>query len=210
VEGRPIVAMSRVCADEWQEVQPGLLVWAAYDPEVKCDLTSTALIVDDSLLLIDPIRLAEPAMLDLMRLGRPAGVICTNGNHARACQWYRDRWSFPVHAHAEAAAELGVEVDVPVEDGTLLPGGLRACRIEGAAPGEIAVIHPGGVVCVGDALIHLESHGFALLPEKYRTEPQLLPGSLRKLLRWEFDILTFAHGWPLVGRARAQLAALLE
>jgi glyoxylase-like metal-dependent hydrolase (beta-lactamase superfamily II) len=201
--------MSRVCAEEWQAVRRGLVVWQAYDPAVRCDLTSTALIADGGLIMIDPIRMAEPAVAELMGLGRPAAIVCTNGNHARACAWYRERWAVPVRAHAAAALELGIEVDAMLADGEVLPGGIEVCRIEGAGPGEIALIDPRGMVCVGDALIHLETHGFALLPEKYRIQGELLPASLRKLLRWEFDVLTFAHGWPLVGSAQARLAALL-
>ena len=33
--------------------------------------------------------------------------------------------------------------------------------------------------------------------------------SLRKLLSYEFDVLTFAHGTPLVGQARRRLELLL-
>ena len=81
--------------------------------------------------------------------------------------------------------------------------------VPGASPGEIALKF-GQIVCVGDAVIHLPDHGFALLPDNYCTDAKLLRQSLRNLLRWEFTILTFAHGLPLTTQARGRLASLLD
>ena len=78
----------------------------------------------------------------------------------------------------------------------------------GAAPGEIA-LHAEGVLHVGDALIHLPSTGFAPLPDKYCTDPRELRAALGKLLRFPCEVLTFAHGLPLVTHARQRLADLL-
>ena len=80
--------------------------------------------------------------------------------------------------------------------------------LPGAAPGEIA-LHAGNVLHVGDALIHLPPYGFAPLPEKYCADAQELRASLGKLLRFPFEVLTFAHGLPLVSQARQRLATLL-
>jgi hypothetical protein len=67
----------------------------------------------------------------------------------------------------------------------------------------------GGVICVGDALIHLESHGFSMLPEKYCADPKILRRSLQKLLRLPWQVMTFAHGLPLVVQPRQKLEQLL-
>jgi hypothetical protein len=81
-------------------------------------------------------------------------------------------------------------------------------RLEGSAPGEIA-IHGDGAWHLGDALIHLPPTGFSLLPDKYCDDPKELRRSMEKLLRIPFEVLTFAHGLPIVARARQRLSQLL-
>jgi hypothetical protein len=48
-----------------------------------------------------------------------------------------------------------------------------------------------------------------MLPEKYCTDARELRRSLGKLLRFPFDVLTFAHGLPIVKNAQARLSQLL-
>lgn len=196
-------------ADEVAAVVDGVCVWQAYDASVKCDLTSTALRVGENLVLIDPIALSAAGAAELETFGRPALVVITSGNHARAADYFRQHYRIPIAGHADAAAESGLSIDQSLTDGSRLLDAIDVCTLPGAAPGEIALIAPQGVVCVGDALIHLPPNGFSLLPDKYCADPKVLRESLRKLLRWDFHILTFAHGWPLVASARERLAALL-
>ncbi|MEQ1860979.1 MAG: hypothetical protein ABMA13_13670 [Chthoniobacteraceae bacterium] len=194
-------------ADEIHIVAPGLAIWQAYDPGVKCDLTSVALIVSGRLVLIDPIALSAAGVSELEEAGQPALIVCTNGNHARAADSFRRHYRVPLAAHAEARLETSV--DLPLADGSRVLDAIEVCTLPGAGPGEVVLIDPRGIVCVGDALIDLPPHGFSVLPDKYCTDPKLLRESLRKLLRWDFKVLTFAHGWPLVASARERLAALL-
>lgn len=194
-------------ADEIHLVAPGLAVWQAYEPEVKCDLTSTALSIAGKLVLIDPIALSASGLSELENFGQPALVVCTSGNHARAADSFRNIYRIPLAAHAEAGLEMCV--DLPLSDGARLLDTIDVCELPGAASGEVALIHPQGIVCVGDALVDLPPEGFRLLPDKYCADPKVLRASLRKLLRWEFHILTFAHGWPIVVSARERLAILL-
>jgi len=91
----------------------------------------------------------------------------------------------------------------------LVGGALAVHSLEGAGPGEIALLGKSGGLHFGDAVIHLPEHGFSLLPEKYCTDARQMRESLRKLLRLDFTLLTFAHGLPIVTRARDQLAQLL-
>jgi len=198
-----------VRADEIQLAAEGVWVWQAYDPHVKCDLTSAALRIGQSLMLVDPIALGAAASEELEYAGRVELIVCTSGNHARAADAFRKRYGSPIAAHSDAGAELGFAIDEPLADGARLLGAIDVCALPGAAAGEIALVLPQHTICVGDALIHLPPHGFSVLPDKYCADPKLLRDSLRKLLRWDFRILTFAHGWPLVASARERLAALL-
>ena len=115
----------------------------------------------------------------------------------------------PRLAHCEAAPALDCEVDRTIEDGELVEGVLTVITLPGAAPGEIAIHDSRGWLILGDALIHLEHEGLAVLPDKYCSDVRELRRSLQKLLRFDFEVLTFAHGLPLVSRARPRLEALL-
>lgn len=181
-----------------RRVSPGLWCWQAYEPAVKCDLSACAVETRDGVVLVDPFPFAEP-----LPFGNPAAVFLTNGNHARNAAEVRAKFGTPVFASASAAPELGIAID-----GAPALGGVRVIEIPGAGPGEVAYLF-GRVLCLGDAVINLEGHGFSLLPEKYCTEPAKLRDSLRKLLSLEFDILTFAHGAPILEDAHERLSKLI-
>jgi glyoxylase-like metal-dependent hydrolase (beta-lactamase superfamily II) len=195
-------------AEEFQQVTDGLYFWQAYDPAVKVELSCCARRTARGLVFIDPIPLAREAVAELCERAAPVAIILTNGNHARAAEEYRLRLSIPILAHAAAVAELGLVVDQEIADGETVLAELAVITLPGAAPGEIA-LHGGGMLHVGDALIHLPPSGFTLLPEKYCADAREMRASLGKLLRFPFEILTFAHGLPLVSKARQRLATLL-
>ncbi len=195
-------------ADEFQQVTDDLFFWQAYDPAVKVDLSCCARRTAHGLVFIDPIPLTSGALEELCAAESPAAIILTNGNHARAAADYRRRFSIPILAHAGAIAELGLAVDQEIADGETVLGTFAVLTLPGAAPGEIA-LHAAGAMHVGDALIHLPPHGFTLLPEKYCADAKEMRRALGKLLRFPFEVLTFAHGLPLVAQARQRLADLL-
>lgn len=195
-------------AEEFQEIQPGLFCWQAYEPSVKTDLTCCACETPEGLVFIDPIGLTKEALDRLTSRRSPAGIVLTSGNHSRATAEFRERWRIPICAHAAAVPELECPVDRVVAEGDQLFGRLTVIELPGAAEGEIA-LNGNGVTHVGDALIHLPSFGFAMLPEKYCTDASELRQSLGKLLRFSFEVLTFAHGLPLTAHARHRLSQLL-
>jgi hypothetical protein len=195
-------------ADEIQEVRPGLYYWQAYEPAVKVDLSCCALRTAQGLVFLDPIPLAKPALEELLSAGPPLAIVLTSGNHGRAAAEFRRRLSIPIHAHADAVGELDFPVDHLVADGDILVNEITVVRLSGGAPGEIA-LHSPQSCHVGDALIHLPPLGFALLPDKYCQDAAELRRSVEKLLRIPFEVLTFAHGLPIVSHARQRLSQLL-
>jgi hypothetical protein len=198
--------MSR--ADEFHKLRPDLFVWQAYEKAVKTDLTCCACRTEKGLVFIDPIPLQMDAEAELLAIAPPRAILLTSGNHERAAEDYRKRFSIPIYAHADAAAEFSFSPDHTVADGDTVCDEFTALTIPGAAAGEIA-LHRGDAVHLGDALIHLPPYGFALLPDKYCTDPQEMRHALGKLLRIPFEVLTFAHGLPVVAHARQRLAQLL-
>ena len=196
-------------ADEIQQVRDGLWSWQRYQPAVKVECSSCAVRVGRRLVFIDPIPLTAEALGELLQHGEPAAILATNGNHARAAAAWRTQLGIPLLAHPDAAPGLDCAVDRELADGECLEGSLTVIALPGGAPGEIALHDSRGWMIVGDALIHLGADGLAVLPEKYCDDFKTLRHSLRKLLRFDFEVLTFAHGLPLASRARPRLEALL-
>jgi hypothetical protein len=180
-------------AAEIEPVAPGLFLWRAYDASIKTELFSTGLSTSSGTYLIDPIPLASGASKSLTNI---AGVIVTNENHERATSEFAGQFQVPIYS----------AVSQP------FPPDLTAVRIEGAAPGEIAVHSEvaGGVMVMGDALINFDPYGFTFLPVKYCTDTKLMRRSLAKLLDYSFERLLFAHGIPIQSKAHQRLEALLR
>ena len=194
-------------ATDFQTITPALFAWQAYEPAVKCDLSSCALDGADGLIFIDPIELSEPALTRLLHGRKPGAIILTNGNHTRAAGKLRERLGVKVFAPAGASG-LDIVPDAMLADGQIVHGGMKVIALPGAGPGEIALLGES-IACVGDALIHLPPDGLRLLPDKYCTDANQMRRSLRKLLSCDFQVMTFAHGAPLVGSARQKLEQLL-
>jgi hypothetical protein len=198
-----------LAADEVQQVRDGLWCWQRFQPSVKVDCTSTAIRVGGKLIFVDPIPLAEEALGELTSQAEPAAIVVTNGNHDRGVGPLRSRFKIPVITHAGAVAELGFAADRTVSDDEMLFDNLRVITLPGAGAGEIALHDARGWLIVGDALINLEPDGLVLLPQKYCADAGEIRRSLRKLLRFPSEVLTFAHGLPLVSRVGPRLQALL-
>ena len=115
--------------------------------------------------------------------------------------------------HPEAAAEIGLASAAMLDagGGPAFGGVFEAIPLPGAAPGEIALYRAEGegVMIVGDAVINLPSPGFTVLPDKYCANPKALRRSLATLLERPFARMLFAHGEPIMVKARERLAGLL-
>ncbi len=194
-----------------------LSCWEAYDAASKVDLHACALTLRDGrMFFLDPIPLAPEALNELLAVPglRPAGIVVTNGNHARAAADFRRRFGVPLGASAAAAAGAGLEPDVviPGSGGQIFDGALEAVPLPGAASGEVALYRAdgGGLLVIGDAVINLSAHPLMLLPDKYCDDPKALRHAAAALLERPCGTLVFAHGQPITVNPRARLAALLQ
>jgi glyoxylase-like metal-dependent hydrolase (beta-lactamase superfamily II) len=195
--------------DEFQQIADSLIFWQGYDPLVKADLCSTELRVGSEWFLIDPIPLAKGPLAELAEIAPPSAIILTNGNHERCAKIFRKKFSVPVIAHEDARGEFLIEIDEWLAgDSAVIRDKFSAVHLRGAAKGEIA-LHAGRVLVVGDAIINLDQTGFAFLPDKYCENAKQLRESARRLIAFEFEIMTFAHGLPIVSGAKRRLENLL-
>jgi metallo-beta-lactamase superfamily protein len=198
-------------AQEVDEVSPGILVWQAYDSKSKADLFSTALTTQAGVYVVDPIPLASHGLRTLRAQAEAAGIFVTNANHVRAAAEFARTLSIPILAHGELCGTPDFPPATGVQDGEEFSPGLTTVALAGGPAGEMALHYNnnGGAMILGDALINFEPHGFGVLPAKYCQDATLLRRSLSKLLDYTFERMLFAHGTPILTKARTQLAQLL-
>ena len=149
-------------------------------------------------------------MLVLEEAAPWAAIVLTNGNHARAALEFKRRSSAPIFAHPDAARELEIPVDGFLNIGGRVGGNLELLDLQGAGSGEVALYHPAGSIHFGDAVVNLESTGLDFLPEKYCANQARLKTSLQALESRRVDIMTFAHGLPIVTETQSRFDALIE
>lgn len=173
---------------------------------------SYALMTDAGVALIDPLPAAPALLPKLVALGEFRGVFLTNGNHARAADWFRREYQIQVYAHENAGRDGDIKIDVPVLDGEKLPGGLHVIQLPGHGVGEVAWLSSAGagILFLGDALLNPANGGVAYLPDQYCEDPPEAKRSLKKLSQVSFGAVTFAHGEPIVTEAKQQLTAFLK
>ncbi|MEY2907320.1 MAG: hypothetical protein RLZZ408_1791 [Verrucomicrobiota bacterium] len=193
--------------DEYSTIRPGLFHWQGYEPAVKCDCSSTAIVTSAGLIFIDPIPLAEEALKDLVAesFSAPAAVVMTSGNHQRESLSLAKRFGIPVFSPADAGDDIIADQRFRSGDPV---AGMESIALPGFGPGETVFLHEGSLI-LGDALINLEPEGLRLLPEKYREDKKQSLQSLAALKGLKPRIILFAHGNPIILNAETRLAVCL-
>ena len=193
---------------EYSTIRPGIFHWLGYEPEVKCDCSSTAIVTSAGLIFIDPIPLAEEALRELVAssFSAPAAIMLTSGNHQRESLTLGKRLGIPVFAPHDAGDDI-------VSDQCFRSGapvvGMESIALPGFGPGETAFFYEETLI-FGDALINLEPQGLRLLPEKYREDKKGSLRSLGALQKLKPEVLLFAHGQPIVQAASEKLTTCLR
>lgn len=193
---------------EYSALRPGLFHWQGYEPAVKCDCSSTAIVTPAGLIFIDPIPLAKGALKDLVAesFSAPAAVVLTSGNHQRESLALAKGFGIPVFAPEDAGDDIIADRRFRSGDPV---AGMESMALPGFGPRETAFLH-GGALIFGDALINLEPEGLRLLPEKYREDKKRSLRSLGALGDLSPEVLLFAHGNPIAQNACGRLSAVLD
>jgi glyoxylase-like metal-dependent hydrolase (beta-lactamase superfamily II) len=198
-------------AAEFARLNDTLAHWSVYDPAVKCEVGCTALRTRSGWTVVDPVPLAPESWAELLAEAPLRAILLTNGNHVRDAVGLRARHQVPVVTAAATRKDIAeLRPDV-----TLLPNeliyGITAIAIPGATAGETAFhAHEARALMLGDAVINVSAEkGLEFLPDKYCQDARQNRESLRLLLPLDFDILTLAHGAPVVSRAKDKLTSLL-
>jgi glyoxylase-like metal-dependent hydrolase (beta-lactamase superfamily II) len=193
---------------EYSTVRTGLFHWQGYEPEVKCDCSSSAIVTSAGLIFIDPIPLADAALKDLVAesFSAPAAVVLSSGNHQRESLGFAKRFGIPVFAPEDAGDDIIADRRFGSGDPV---AGMESVALSGFGPGETAFLHQGALI-LGDALINLDPEGLRLLPEKYRADKKESLRSLASLHSLSPQILLFAHGNPITQNAASRLALCIK
>lgn len=194
--------MKPVAELDW--ISKNLAVWHGFNSEVRCECGSAAVLTESGWVVFDPIPLAATAWAELLNIAIVHAIALTNGNHQRESLSLRAQLRTSIYAPEAARGE--VDADVWLKEGERLAG-FSLIELPGGAPGEAAWCD-GWHLVLGDALIHAGQFGF--LPDKYCSNPKELRTSARKLLEYEFQIVLFAHGLPLLSQSRERVALLLQ
>ena len=193
---------------EYSTVRPGLFHWQGYEPEVKCDCSSSALVTEAGLIFIDPIPLGDAALQDLVAesFSAPAAVVLTSGNHQRESLALAKRFGIPVFAPENAGDDILADQRFHSGDPV---AGMKSIALPGFGPGETAFLYEATLI-FGDALINLEPEGLRLLPEKYRESKKQTLRAIEVLQELKPQILLFAHGHPIIQSAASRLAVIIK
>ncbi len=193
---------------EYSTVRPGMFHWQGYEPAVKCDCSSTALVTEAGLIFIDPIPLADAVLQDLAAesFSAPAAVVLTSGNHQRESLALAKRFGIPLFAPEDAGEDIIADQRFRSGDPV---AGMKSIALPGFGPGETAFLYEGALI-FGDALINLEPEGLRLLPDKYREDKKQSLRSLAALGDLKPEVLLFAHGHPIIQKVATRLAGCLS
>lgn len=194
-------------AEPIHEVLPGVLHWAGHHPTAGLESGSHYLVEEG--ILIDPI--APPEGLEWFD-GREIGeILLTNRHHTRSAFDLQDRLGVPIRAPRTGMYELPADRVQPYDFGEELSSGIQPHAISETWPDETALEIPAHrAVAIADGVINYDGLGFFadfLLGDDPEAEKQRLRHGFAKLIDVvDFDNLLFAHGTPIIGNGREQLA----
>jgi len=163
---------------------------------------------------------------------KPKLLVLTHGHydHGGAAQRIREEWKIPIAAHRDELPYLigparynrikgksllhyliqisppclvGRNIQLPLDDGRELPGGLKVAHVPGHAPGMVALLHAADrAVISADTFNNLGK--LSDPPAAFTYDPALNHQSQVKLVGLEFEHLLVSHGEPLLNSGRAQ------
>ena len=189
------------------EIVPGLWHWTASRETIGKDVSSYYLAEDR--VVLDP--MTPPERPEWFR---PENAILTCRHHSRdAWELGCEPWVVEQGAHElEGRGEYRT-----YRWGDELPGGILAYEVDALSPDETALYLPRHrALAIGDGVVRWEGvEGLTFVPDFLMDDPEKTRAGLRSAYRrlldeLEFDHLLLAHGDPVVGDAKQQLAALVE
>lgn len=192
-----------------KEVLPGIWHWTAPNASIGGKDVSSYYLTEERVVL-DPMT-PPGGMPDWFQ---PEHAILTCRHHSR------NAWDLGL---VPLVVEQGAhELEGRGEFGTYawgdeLPGGIVACEVGALSPDETALYLPRyRALAIGDGVVRWEGvEGLTFVPDFLMDDPEKtradLKAAYRRLLdELEFEHLLLAHGEPVIGTGREELAALAK
>ncbi len=190
-----------------EEIAPGLWHWTASRESIGKDVSSYYLA--DERVVLDPMIPAERP-----EWCQPEHAILTCRHHSR------DSWKLGCEPWVveQGAHELEGRGEFRTFSwGDELPGRIVAYEVGSLSPDETALYLPQQrALAIGDGVVRWEGvEGLTFVADFLMDDPEETRAGLRAAYRrllgeLEFDHLLLAHGDPVIGDAKQQLAALVE
>jgi hypothetical protein len=202
------MAEPNAVAADAEEVVPGVWRWGVANERIGgAESTGHAVVSEDGVVLVDPVRLAEEA---LAALGRVTAILLTAQCHQRSSWRYRRELGAPVWA-PEGTRPMEEEPDERYRAGDLLPGGLRAVHTPGPEEVHFSFLlerDPGVFFC-SDLLTNYGGRGLDFVPLKYHDDPPQTRRTVESLLDLDFEVLCLDHGSAITGDPKSAIRGLL-
>jgi hypothetical protein len=202
------MAEPNAVAADAEEVVPGVWRWGVANERIGgAESTGHAVVSEDGVVLVDPVRLAEEA---LAALGRVTAILLTAQCHQRSSWRYRRELGAPVWA-PEGTRPMEEEPDERYRAGDLLPGGLRAVHTPGPEELHFSFLlerDPGVFFC-SDLLTNYGGRGLDFVPLKYHDDPPQTRRTVESLLDLDFEVLCLDHGSAITGDPKSAIRGLL-
>jgi glyoxylase-like metal-dependent hydrolase (beta-lactamase superfamily II) len=191
------------------EIHPRIYTWGSTYEDRPWDLNGYAVALDDGTVLIDPPAPEESDWAKFDALKPITRIILTNRDHVRDAELFQNRYRARLVAGAEEVSQFApIVIDETVRDGDMIAGKFRVIHLPGKSPGEIALLY-GKILFLGDAIIGNPPGSLGLIPEQKLDDPTLLRKSLRKLLDYEFNVLLFCDGKPVLRNGKKAVEEFL-
>ncbi len=198
------------------EVIPGVWHWTAPNPSIGGKQVSSYWL-EASGVAIDPLLPPDDGIAWLAsRRVPPSAVVLSNRHHYRDSGAISDRFGCAVQVPALGLHAFGEDRPVVAyEPGDSLPGGLLAVHVGVLSPDDGGLyLEAAGSLWLADTIVRSVTDpdgriGWVLdtlMDDPPETKRQLLEVFERILDEYAFENLMLAHGLPLIGNGREQLA----
>jgi hypothetical protein len=196
-----------------KQVLPGMWQWSWFSEEKKLDFNGLLLMVGEHRVLVDPPPMAPEDVEQVKRLGQVDYIAVTNRDHVRESATYRSEFRCQLWFPEADAPQMDVKPDKTYKDGELLPGGIWVVHLrDQKSPGESALfIQQGrGTMIVGDALLGKPAGSVSMLAAEKFADPHKAREGLRRLLKYNFDVLLVGDGASILGGAKQAVETFLQ
>ena len=196
-----------------KQILPGIWQWSWFSTEKQLDFNGLLLVVGEHRVLVDPPPMTDEDRLQIRQGGAIDYILITNRDHDRQAAVYQSEFRCQVLVPEADAAQMVIKADRTYKDGELLPGGIWAVQLQHQkSAGESALyLQQGkGILIVGDALLGKPPGALSMLSaEKYLDREKAREG-LRRLLKYNFDVVLVGDGASIFSEASAAVSRALR